>query len=201
VNIQKAQPIPRNTEDRILQNALQHFCNYGYNGTSVREITSASKVTKPTLYYYFKNKEELFTRLAQTCFERVISKINGLAIEQNSYEANVRALFECMDAISAQDPAALRFIHGLVVSPQRGAPDVGAKAFLKQIDDQLDKIMKKAVKSGECVESKRKKVQILLAALLGYYTKSVLTLGENEFTDQEILTSLLKHLLDSSKTI
>src|SRR5258708_6361423 len=65
------------TIKRILFNALEHFSRYGYTGASVREITEASQVTKPTLYYYFKSKEELYTRLSQTCFEEISSNIES----------------------------------------------------------------------------------------------------------------------------
>src|ERR1700761_5444173 len=85
------------TQERILANALHHFCSYGYNGTSVREITAASKVTKPTLYYYFKNKEELFTKLAQYCFDIVLNKLDQCLNEKTNFETSLRSLFDCMN--------------------------------------------------------------------------------------------------------
>src|SRR6202012_1191473 len=111
------------TQERILANALNHFCSYGYNGTSVREITAASQVTKPTLYYYFKNKEDLYTRLAQSCFSMVISQLEEVSKTDKDFKGGVEALFRCMDQVAAKNPAALKLIHGMVVAPQRGAPE------------------------------------------------------------------------------
>lgn len=49
--------------DRLLNVALKLFAQKGFESTSVREIASAAEVTKPTIYYYFKNKEGLYLEL------------------------------------------------------------------------------------------------------------------------------------------
>jgi len=51
------------TRQHVLQAALKKFADCGYEGTSVQEIVEAAKVTKPTLYYYFDNKVELYQAL------------------------------------------------------------------------------------------------------------------------------------------
>lgn len=51
------------TKVRILLAAARLFANRGYAGTSVREIVAMAGVTKPTLYYYFKNKDDLCIKL------------------------------------------------------------------------------------------------------------------------------------------
>ncbi|MCE1227092.1 MAG: TetR/AcrR family transcriptional regulator, partial [Geobacteraceae bacterium] len=49
-----------NVRQRLLDAALQLFSTKGYAATSVRELVEAAGVTKPVLYYYFKNKEGLY---------------------------------------------------------------------------------------------------------------------------------------------
>jgi len=51
------------TRRQVLQAALKRFAECGYEGTSVQEIVEAANVTKPTLYYYFGNKMELYQAL------------------------------------------------------------------------------------------------------------------------------------------
>ena len=51
------------TRQRILRVALKIFAECGYKGASVQAIVDAARVTKPTLYYYFKNKAALFQSL------------------------------------------------------------------------------------------------------------------------------------------
>jgi AcrR family transcriptional regulator len=47
----------------LLHAALKSFADRGYAATSVQEIVDAARVSKPVLYYYFKDKAELFDAL------------------------------------------------------------------------------------------------------------------------------------------
>ena len=51
------------TRQHVLSAALKKFADCGYAGTSVQDIVRAARVTKPTLYYYFGNKAELYQAL------------------------------------------------------------------------------------------------------------------------------------------
>ncbi|MFW5870378.1 MAG: TetR/AcrR family transcriptional regulator [Candidatus Sumerlaeota bacterium] len=59
------------SEKAIRASAMVLFASKGYNGTSVREIVEAAGVTKPTLYYYFENKETLYRRLIVETTDKV----------------------------------------------------------------------------------------------------------------------------------
>jgi len=48
------------TKDKIIASALKHFLIDGFENTSMRVIASESKIKKSSLYYHFKNKEDLF---------------------------------------------------------------------------------------------------------------------------------------------
>ncbi|MGC9053361.1 MAG: TetR/AcrR family transcriptional regulator, partial [Candidatus Hydrogenedens sp.] len=54
------------TEERLLKSALKLFSEKGYEGTSIREIIEDAGVTRPVLYYYFQNKEDLFRKLVES---------------------------------------------------------------------------------------------------------------------------------------
>jgi TetR/AcrR family transcriptional regulator len=51
------------TRQQLLLAALKSFADRGYAATSVQEIVDAAQVSKPALYYYFKDKAELFQAL------------------------------------------------------------------------------------------------------------------------------------------
>lgn len=51
------------TGKHILQAALKRFANAGYAATSVQQIVDDAEVSKPALYYYFKDKAGLFAAL------------------------------------------------------------------------------------------------------------------------------------------
>jgi len=51
------------TRQEILRAALKRFAHAGYAATSVQQIVAEAKVSKPTLYYYFRDKAGLFQSL------------------------------------------------------------------------------------------------------------------------------------------
>lgn len=65
----------------IFEAAAKVFAEKGYNNTSIKDITNASKVSVGTFYLYFKNKEELFEDL-YTHMEQIISNIKNYAMEK-----------------------------------------------------------------------------------------------------------------------
>lgn len=60
--------------DVILRNASKAFMEKGYYKTSLDDIAKMQNVTKPTLYYYIKNKEDILVK----CEEEACRRINGL---------------------------------------------------------------------------------------------------------------------------
>ena len=54
-------PVPRNDNtERIFREAWELFQARGYRGASMDELCRRCGITKPTLYYYFKDKETLY---------------------------------------------------------------------------------------------------------------------------------------------
>jgi AcrR family transcriptional regulator len=47
------------TKDEIMEKALELFLEKGYHGTSTAQICKSLGISKPTLYWHFKNKQEL----------------------------------------------------------------------------------------------------------------------------------------------
>ena len=62
------------TPQAIMEAAVRLFSERGYNGVSVREITEAAGITKPTLYYHFGSKEGL----CRAIVESVIREKNAI---------------------------------------------------------------------------------------------------------------------------
>jgi AcrR family transcriptional regulator len=59
----KINPANSNTKTRIFMTAAEMFATQGYDRVSIRQICEKVGVGKPTLYYYFKDKESLLNEL------------------------------------------------------------------------------------------------------------------------------------------
>ena len=70
-----------NKKEIIIEKARNLFTNYGYKKVSMDEIATSAKVTKKTIYHYFKDKDDLFQYFIteelesiKKCFEKVNRK-------------------------------------------------------------------------------------------------------------------------------
>jgi AcrR family transcriptional regulator len=58
------------TRQQILHAALKRFAHGGYAATSVQQIVESARVSKPTLYYYFRDKAGLFQALVNEAHDK-----------------------------------------------------------------------------------------------------------------------------------
>ncbi len=56
-------------KDEIIAHAKKLFRQKGYAGISINDIVEAAGITKPTLYYYFKDKESLYSAVMKSLLE------------------------------------------------------------------------------------------------------------------------------------
>ena len=57
------------TRAQILSAALKCFTSMGYSATSIQDVVDAADFTKPTLYYYFNSKADLFAALIDSALK------------------------------------------------------------------------------------------------------------------------------------
>ena len=65
--------------DAVLRAAAQLFNEFGYHATSLAMVAERLQVTKPTLYYYIQNKEEILFECVRLGLELLRSAIDGAA--------------------------------------------------------------------------------------------------------------------------
>ena len=68
-------PSQRNRDlkrEAVIRAAARAFNARGYHGTSIDEIAAALNVSKPTIYYYVANKEQLLLECILTGLDRVL---------------------------------------------------------------------------------------------------------------------------------
>jgi AcrR family transcriptional regulator len=65
------------TEDVILDAAVEVFLDKGYDGARMQEIANQAGINKALLHYYFRNKEKLFIKSFEKLFATFLTGLVG----------------------------------------------------------------------------------------------------------------------------
>lgn len=59
-------------EKLIVQSAIKLFSSRGYHATKMDDVAKQAKMSKGLIYFYFKNKEDLYMAVTKKAFEQLI---------------------------------------------------------------------------------------------------------------------------------
>ena len=123
-----------NNEVKILAAAEQVFAKYGFRGATTALIASKAGVTKPNIYYYFRNKEALYRRLLQSILAVWADSLNVIS-DKEPPEVCLRRYLRLKMEFSRTRPQLSRIFANEVIS---GAP---------YIRDQINKATRPLLES------------------------------------------------------
>jgi len=98
----------RRTED-ILLAAQKVILVKGYNGATMDDIASEAGLTKPTVYQYFKTKDELFIQLVKPLIHTLAMKLETIRVmlEEKRYKSGrdiIKDIFDVYYSTFEENP-------------------------------------------------------------------------------------------------
>jgi TetR/AcrR family transcriptional regulator, cholesterol catabolism regulator len=89
-------PISETRYDRrlakILGHAIEVFCEKGYEGASMRDLSRATRMSLAGLYYYFESKERLLYLIQKHTFTTIIEQLQARLGPEKDVESRVRLI-------------------------------------------------------------------------------------------------------------
>ncbi|HEX8736553.1 MAG TPA: TetR/AcrR family transcriptional regulator [Pyrinomonadaceae bacterium] len=136
------------TKAHILEIAREQFFKKGYAATSINTIVDAADVTKPTVYYHFKNKEGLFAALVEEAYDRCYEH-RSREVDENATTAE--KIYQVVNAdfnFCLSQPELLRFVLSMTFAvPEEHGIDVKTK-HLRDYEFFYD-LIEKGIDAGE----------------------------------------------------
>ena len=129
--------------ERILNDSWELFQQKGYRGVSVDEICQRCNLTKPTLYYYFENKETLFVEVLVHRLRGFHEVIEGQGALAERLERIASTMF---DSFSTEYSHLVRDLEH-IKRPENGLRV--REAFATEMFLPLTALMSAAVAAGE----------------------------------------------------
>jgi TetR/AcrR family transcriptional regulator len=110
------------TRRQLLQAALKSFAERGYAATSVRQIVAAAGVSKPALYYYFKDKAGLFDALVDQAHDQRYGLIQEAAQRGQGLAEKIEEIATAIFDFSVRNRDLMRLAFATAFSASGKAP-------------------------------------------------------------------------------
>lgn len=154
----------RDKRDAVIAAAARAFRERGVHATTLDDIASFLNVTKPTIYYYVANKEQLIFECFRIGIGRIGAVFDEIARSGDSGRAKLAALARRYAEVMASD-----FGWCMVrVEDHDLSPPVAKrlKAMKSEIDQGLRRIIREGIEDGSIRECDPKMAAFALAGAL-----------------------------------
>ena len=137
------------SRERLLKSAIELFNRKGYASASVREIVAAAGVSKPVLYYYFRNKEGIYLHMMREGFSKFESMLKATSGEKESSAERIRLLSGRSLDLFREHIEVARLMYAIYYGPPQGAPFFDFDAHHRKFQDAVHRLVEEGIRSGE----------------------------------------------------
>ena len=136
----------------ILKTAARLFATQGFDATTTLQIAREAGATEPLIYYHFKGKDDLFTRIIDTTFSIYFSRIDELEKNPTSPFGQIQKLIELQYDIAEEMPDEVQIIASACPARLNDPLDICArnvKEYRHRLLGYLTRNISDGVGSGE----------------------------------------------------
>lgn len=156
----------KDAELRVRESAITLFAEKGYDGTSIREIIEHAGVTRPVLYYYFENKEDLFCQVVESSFDEFASFMDSVLESTKGCRERLRKIMCYAFQVTEQSPQLVRLVLQVFFSPPQEGPKLNRDRMIWQRFTRLITIMRAGLSSGELSGNSPEELALSFAGLM-----------------------------------
>jgi len=135
----------------IINAALDVFYNKGYFGATIDEIAQKAGYAKASLYYYFKNKEEIFKKLIFLSMDSMLRDIEKISSEEPDPRKAINEIIEYLIKVNVKQKGFFKvyyhirpFIDEILSEDERKK----ARQMMESISKKIEEIIDKGYKMG-----------------------------------------------------
>jgi AcrR family transcriptional regulator len=137
----------REKRKRILQHAAKIFAKKGYEKASLEEIASRLKLTKASLYHYFRSKEEVLYLIQLEALEEILEDTTAIVQSESSPSVKLKELIVAYIRSATQTHIVGALRQQELILPDKWRRKIIAKR--DAFDQMCRQIIKEGMASGE----------------------------------------------------
>ena len=135
------------SKEKIIKAAIRNFAAKGYDGTSMDGIAQAARLTKPMIYYHFKNKKDLYLYLLETHVERFFNRLRDILTAPRDHLQILSMLIDYYDESFRTNLEMLQLFQRETVGHGRFLEHL-TKNHLSKIQEQLAAFFRDGARAG-----------------------------------------------------
>jgi AcrR family transcriptional regulator len=152
--------------DAVIRAAAKAFNRNGYHNTSLDDVAAALEVTKPTLYYYVKSKEQLLFECFRTGLEPIRAAFGDVGhCALPARERLTIVLLRYAETIASDYGWCMVRAEDLNLSAQM---QDHVKALKSEIDQGIRRLIRDGIADGSIARCDRKMTAFALAGALNW---------------------------------
>ena len=184
----------RSRQELILKGALEVFKSKGIEGSTMDEIAIQSGFGKATLYYYFKSKEDVFSAILTSGWQKIWSDLEPIIAPEHSSprETFINVLLKIAENVRSR-PGLYEFLFN--VPKQVSFETTDWKKYQDRIYSVIFTLIEDGIKVGEFPDTKPK---VLFKALGGLFMGLVL-MGNDKKVSKKDVEQMLNELIPNKK--
>ena len=133
---------------RIAAVAEALFAERGYAGTSMQTIADAAKVNKAMLYYYFKDKRDLYRTIIQTGLDALSSILDEIGADASSAREKMAEFARRSYMLFASKRSVVRIMYREVMGLGEKV-DLPLGEYILRNFAKLERIIRDGIRDGE----------------------------------------------------
>jgi len=157
-------------KDIIIRKALKYFSLYGYENTSLELIAKDCNITKPAIYYHFKDKAALYKETICVLFLEIATKIEVNCVDGNVIE-NLEKYIKTFGDFLISHPDFNAIFAREIANGAKTLP-LECTKFLSTTLFRLKAILEEGTKEGIFEKENPFMVQMMIVSTLTSYNTS-----------------------------
>ncbi|MCP4627418.1 MAG: TetR/AcrR family transcriptional regulator [bacterium] len=156
-------------KETILKTAARLFATQGFEATTTIQLAREAGVTEPLIYYHFKGKDDLFTRIIDATFSEYISRIDALEKKPASPFEQIRKLIELQYDIAEEMPDEVQLIANACPAKFNDSEDICAanvREYRRRLIGYLTRSISEGISSGEFAQVPLEETAILILSVI-----------------------------------
>ncbi len=157
------------------------FAEKGFAATSTREICEKAGVAKPTLYYHFGNKEQLYTGIVFDAFQEYLKELDRAASCGGSLQSKFTNVITAIFLFCQRQPETTRMVFRMALAPEKESPAIDYLQIAEADEGLLARIAQEGVNAGQ-IRCDPVELAFALIGATRFYLMSFLVTGQPALT-------------------